>query len=163
MGRFQALARLSGAPGYRGSHSSEYLLELLAKGLQLGNLRRHSAELRFDEGPQPGANLGARLTVEQAQQGPELVERQAEGASPMDELQPLYSRLVVEPIARRSAARGRQHANLLVIPDRLRCDAGRLGDLPDGEPVFHLLRPSLNAGNLKPSSGWKVKRKVKER
>src|SRR4029434_121090 len=141
--RAQALARASMGPAFRSPHSLEDLLELLLKVFQLGDLVCHGVELRPNQRAKSRTEREMWVTAERTHECLELLKREPQGASSTDEPQPLHAGLIVESVARRGAAGGRQHPDLFVVADRLRGDTARLGDLANREAGDHGLPPSV--------------------
>lgn len=130
-------------PAFRSPHSLEDLLELLPKPFQLGDLIGHRVELRPNQRPKSRAERQVWVTAESTHERLELLKWEPQGAGSTDEPQPLHAWLIVESVARRGAAGGRQHPDLFVVADRLRGYTARLGDLADREAGDHGLPPSV--------------------
>jgi hypothetical protein len=119
-------------PSGRRQQPAQYLFKLLLQQLELAGLVLHRRELLSNQCQEPRTQARTSL-FEGHDECLDLAEWHPQGARPPDEAQPLYPRLVVLPIPGWRAARGRQHADLLVVANRLRRHASGLGELPDGE------------------------------
>ena len=141
--RAQASARASTGPAVRSPHSLEDLLELLPKPFQLADLKCHGVELRPNQRSKSRTERQVWVTAERTHECLELLKREPQGAGSTDEPQPLHAGLIVQSVARRGAARGRQHPDLFVVANRLRGYTARLGDLANREAGDHGLPPSV--------------------
>lgn len=96
-----------------------------------------------------------RRIVPQAQQVGDFGHLEAEVARAADEAQAVDVRLRVRPVARLGAIRRRDQADLLVVADHLRRNAGRLGGLTD----VHVMLLQRDAAGASTIGGWKRRRR----
>jgi hypothetical protein len=120
-------------------HSAGHLFELLPKRLELHDPMLNGGKLFLNKCEQLWTQLGTGRAVECAGEHPQSPKWQPQRARSADEVQPLYGRLFVLPIARRSTPRDRKHSDLFVVADRLCRHAGLLGDLTDGDVSHRFL------------------------
>jgi hypothetical protein len=106
-------------------HLSQHPLDLS----EIRNLRPDV--LQMVNGDPLHLGTGIAASVHKLQQRADLVEREAELASPADEAEAPGLSLGVEPMASSAARRERHQPDPLVVPDRLDVAAGSLRQGPD--------------------------------